>query len=62
MEYLKSLENIGIVPSEEVYWNLSIQQMIFETLKNSQELLQIQELWLVIPVNLRDILLRISIS
>lgn len=36
MEYLESLRNIGIVPNKEVYWNLSVPQLISQTLKNGQ--------------------------
>ncbi|MBP2618115.1 phosphoenolpyruvate carboxykinase (ATP) [Chryseobacterium jejuense] len=36
MEYLESLRNIGIIPEKEVYWNLSVPQLISETLRKSQ--------------------------
>ncbi|SUX48726.1 phosphoenolpyruvate carboxykinase (ATP) [Chryseobacterium indoltheticum] len=36
MEYLESLRNIGIVPRKEVYWNLSVPQLISQTLKKGQ--------------------------
>lgn len=36
MEYLESLKNIGITPDKEVYWNLSVSQLISQTLKRSQ--------------------------
>lgn len=36
MENLESLRNIGILPRKEVYWNLSVPQLISQTLKNGQ--------------------------
>ncbi|MBD3906443.1 phosphoenolpyruvate carboxykinase (ATP) [Chryseobacterium sp. Ch-15] len=36
MEYLESLRNIGIKPSKEVYWNLSMAQLVSQTLKRNQ--------------------------
>ncbi|MDQ0594950.1 phosphoenolpyruvate carboxykinase (ATP) [Chryseobacterium ginsenosidimutans] len=35
MEYLESLRNIGIIPGK-VYWNLSVSQLISQTLKKGQ--------------------------
>jgi phosphoenolpyruvate carboxykinase (ATP) len=36
MKYLESLKNIGITLGKEVYWNLSVSQLISQTLKRSQ--------------------------
>ncbi|WP_353150690.1 phosphoenolpyruvate carboxykinase (ATP) [Chryseobacterium sp.] len=36
MEYLESLRNIGIIPKKEVYYNLSVSQLISQTLKKGQ--------------------------
>lgn len=36
MEYLESLRNIGIIPGKEVYYNLSVPQLISQTLKLNQ--------------------------
>lgn len=36
MKYLESLKNIGIIPNKEVYWNLSVSQLISQTLKKRQ--------------------------